>query len=266
MMPVFHSGLGNQLFQFGANFAFSKKTNRKFLINREFHIQSSHSDLNYFDTIFSKAVARCETNYTATHVIYDMDHSINDILHAIRNASNIIIAINGYFQEESNIRGYRNEIIAALNIPAPTTNVPAELERCFFIHYRRGDYIDTAFLKDLEIYHRNAIERVKSWCNTKNIRPKFIIISDDIAYYRENPPKYLAGLEYEYLDGLNEIDTLWVMKSCGLGGACANSTFSWWGLYLNYTRPLLFVPDIPDLFPKEKFAFLEATPIEVIDT
>jgi hypothetical protein len=33
------------------------------------------------------------------------------------------------------------------------------------------------------------------------------------------------------------------MKQCQIGGIGANSSFSWWGLYLNTNRPHLIIPD-----------------------
>ena len=38
----------------------------------------------------------------------------------------------------------------------------------------------------------------------------------------------------EYVD-LNELDSLLLMASCEYGGICANSSFSWFGAYLNKT-------------------------------
>ena len=40
----------------------------------------------------------------------------------------------------------------------------------------------------------------------------------------------------------NEVDSLAIMAQCGKGGIAANSSFSWWGLYLNTNREkLIFV-------------------------
>ncbi len=40
----------------------------------------------------------------------------------------------------------------------------------------------------------------------------------------------------------NELDSLYLMSKCQLGGVASNSTFSWWGLYLNLDRPNLIIP------------------------
>jgi hypothetical protein len=40
------------------------------------------------------------------------------------------------------------------------------------------------------------------------------------------------GFDIRYIER-DEITSLWLMSLCNLGGICANSTFSWWGGWLN---------------------------------
>ncbi len=262
-----HSGLGNQLFQFAAVYAFAKKSNAKFGMNRTIYIQSSHTTLNYMDTIFKKVLARYETSLIPQNALYQGDNPYTDeqLIAVIRSTNTVnepIIGLNGYFQNESTFRGYRNEIFSLLdwgNSPAIVAERYGDLTNGFFLHFRRGDYVGTSFWKDLDEYYKYVIKRVLE--HEPNTR--FYIVSDEIEYCKENMP-YLseAGLNCIFVDGLTEIDTMWLMSKCPLGGAAPNSTFSWWGLYLNPTRPFMFIPDCYD---PEHYGFPGAT-IVVLDT
>jgi len=42
---------------------------------------------------------------------------------------------------------------------------------------------------------------------------------------------------YPFINGIylekDELETLYIMANCGYGGICSNSSFSWWGGFLN---------------------------------
>jgi hypothetical protein len=260
--PVLHSGLGNQLFQFAAAFAYAKQLNTPLNINYALFVKSSHTDLDYRTNVFSKIVAKYQINDQSEQVYINArdDASYSDILNTIKSNKGLNSIIDGYFQWESIFRGYRNEIISQFVISAPApAALPAGLDRGFFLHFRRGDYVGSAFWRDLTGYYLRVIPLVKELCEGRKGKPlpKFFIISDDIEYCKTSIP-YLSDLDVEFIGSADysEIETMWIMSKCQLGGAAANSTFSWWGLYLNYERPLLC---IPDCFDESKYGFPEVT-------
>jgi hypothetical protein len=267
LVPCLHSGLGNQLFQLSAGFTIAKMLNRPFGLNPGLFIQSSHTEIQYKDTIYKRIMDIYGTDATPAGVVYQMDGArpLNETLADIRaNQDLTVISINGYFQEESSIRGYRNEVAALLwwgdAEKTVRTRFGGDLSHAFFMHYRRGDYVGSSdFWRDLDDYYEEVIRRVKKF----DPAAVFYIVSDDIDYFRgSDAPAYLSACDGRIVlvDGLNEIESLWLMKSCRLGGAAPNSTFGWWGLYLNHQRPLLFIPSCYS--PVEKYTFPEATVIQ----
>lgn len=99
------------------------------------------------------------------------------------------------------------------------------------LHIRRGDYLSKDFpdlnvVKNLDYYYR-AIEIIKQ--HLKN--PKIFIFSDDKDWVKRN----LKLDNYEIVEGntgqFSYLD-MYLMSICKHNIIC-NSTFSWWGAYLN---------------------------------
>lgn len=101
------------------------------------------------------------------------------------------------------------------------------------IHVRRGDYIKEKERRLDGICSREYYESAVAEIRKKVKNPKFYIFSDDIAWCRENirveDAFYFDGEEEEnYLDWYD----MYLMSICG-HNIIANSSFSWWGAWLN---------------------------------
>ncbi|MBM2817610.1 MAG: glycosyl transferase family 11 [Parcubacteria group bacterium] len=99
------------------------------------------------------------------------------------------------------------------------------------IHIRRGDYVNYQnkfILLPMEYYER-AIGIIRG----KVRNPAFFIFSDEIEYAKDNL-KAILGEKFFYVSGdeINEYEELMLMSRCE-HNIIANSTFSWWGAYLN---------------------------------
>ncbi|OON90182.1 MAG: hypothetical protein ATN32_04590 [Candidatus Epulonipiscium fishelsonii] len=107
---------------------------------------------------------------------------------------------------------------------------------CISIHIRRGDYLNHPSLNMLdERYYYKAISYLK---NKEEItHPIFIIFSDDINWIRQNLKNIGLNRETEvyFVDwnkGENSYKDMQLMSMCK-HNIIANSTFSWWGAWLN---------------------------------
>jgi hypothetical protein len=132
------------------------------------------------------------------------------------------------------------EFVAGLlsNLPS----VPAQPNACF-LHVRRGDYVGHPLLWiDLFArYYSDAIAVVKA--RVPDV--KFIVFSNDITWCQKQP--LFAAPEFEFEGESDPLRSLALMASCAVGGICANSSFSWWGAFLN-TNPTRVVT-----FPRKWF-------------
>ncbi|MEX2592686.1 MAG: alpha-1,2-fucosyltransferase [Anditalea sp.] len=97
------------------------------------------------------------------------------------------------------------------------------------IHVRRGDYLDHPILGDIcnLDYYQKGIEVMKE----KVENPQFVVFSNDIAWCRSN----LSLSEAIFVDwnkGENSHRDMQLMALCR-HHIIANSSFSWWGAWLN---------------------------------
>lgn len=94
------------------------------------------------------------------------------------------------------------------------------------IHIRRGDYLNNPYFHNLdEKYYRSAISALREWVPN----PVFFVFSDDINWVREN---MAIGDSTVFMHGNKDYEDLYYMSLCK-HNIIANSTYSWWGAYLN---------------------------------
>ena len=97
------------------------------------------------------------------------------------------------------------------------------------IHVRRGDYVDHPLLGSLcnVTYYQDAI----SLMNSKISNPSYFVFSNDIEWCKKNLPLNKAT----YIDwntGRDSYIDMQLMSTCK-HQIIANSSFSWWGAWLN---------------------------------
>ena len=124
------------------------------------------------------------------------------------------------------------------------------------LHIRRGDYLQpkhwatTGSVCQLP-YYRNAIVRLKELVP----HPSFYVFSDDMDWVREHLP--LENATYiDWNKGEDSWQDMMLMSHCRHHIIC-NSTFSWWGAWLNArTDKVVIVPerwfqhcDTPYIYP-----------------
>jgi hypothetical protein len=125
------------------------------------------------------------------------------------------------------------------------------------IHIRRGDYLSQynsiyGGICSLS-YYENAISRISDYISD----PVFFIFSDDIAWAKEN----IDIPHSTYIDWNQKEDSwqdMFLISKCK-HNIIANSTFSWWGAWLNKNpdkiviAPQKFINnfDTPDLIPSD---------------
>lgn len=112
------------------------------------------------------------------------------------------------------------------------------------IHIRRGDYLKEWRYKNIcELdYYQKAITHVKELYGKKM---NYAIFSNDIAWCQDNIVPLLDDSRYTMVDwnqGAESYKDMRLMQACK-ANIIANSSFSWWGAYLNiHSEPMVIAP------------------------
>lgn len=146
----------------------------------------------------------------------------------------------GYWQTEKYFRYIRPQILEAFTFPPFERGSKNEVllretqsKNVIGVHVRRGDYVNignTQGICTLE-YYRRALCLM-----SERTKPEmFLIFSDDIEWCRNEISKFLGDVPTEYVDWNKGKDSFRDMQlmSCCKNNIIANSSFSWWGAWLN---------------------------------
>lgn len=128
------------------------------------------------------------------------------------------INLNGYFQSEKYFIDIKDEIIKDFTFKY-TFEKP--FEEYISIHVRRGDYINQPD------YHPTcSLEYYKNSLSLINDSIPIVVFSDDILWCKENIKADL------YMENTTNTQDLYLM-TMAKHNIIANSSFSWWGAWLN---------------------------------
>ena len=220
-------GLGNQLFQIATTISYANDNDIDPVFNFGTHflpLQGNKAN-TYKENIFKNLKEIDEVSWSSFKIYNEPNFYYNKIP---TNLSVNNILLNGYFQSEKYFINCRKKI---LNTVQPTKEIIKYMEKyknlfskkTCSVHIRRGDYLK--FPKEHPVlskeYYYNAFNEFDNETN-------FLLFSDDIIWCKNNlNHKHLHFID-EKLDYIN----LYLMSLCD-NNIIANSSFSWWGAWLN---------------------------------
>lgn len=232
-----HGGLGNQMFQAAAAMEISKKNNMNcFILNtckqRPYDFTHIVDNKTLFETVFKHFPV-----IDAENLNMSLINCVNEDPNLCFSYSNYTfsknVLLNGYFicpeyfSDENAVKTtflsnsvYRNLI-----------NNGAErlYKNKYFIHVRRGDYVGLdVYDFDKDTYYKSALKYLRNI--DKNA--EFVVFSDDIKWCKQYALFIHPNIIF-YETTEDPLISMYTMSLCEKGGICANSTFSWWGGYLN---------------------------------
>lgn len=228
MLTVYpKGGLGNQLFQYAAAETIAKLTGRQFYLYTLETRKTDHSQEEYFNTIFKEFKSlHHQPADQYTNVYEDDQHTFIDWNSKI-HSNNPNVILFGYFQ---NWKYIHDDFCKRLTFDTTILRRFPIHKKAVFLHIRGGDYKNN-WLHDLGLdsYYEKAIQMFPTGTH-------FYIFTNDIEYTKTKP--FLNSISYSFVFE-NEVNSLYLMSQCGVGGICANSSFSWWGAYLNRHRKIV---------------------------
>lgn len=257
------SGLGNQLFQYalarqlslvkhsGLFFdlrfyksEYSRKTDRSFKLNR-FNI--CFQEINKVTELGIK-FTKLFPNHSFTPVFQTLSEQHYHFDSSVLDAKSVLLNLKGYWHSEKYFKSAEKEIRQELifNNPKGLNFELYKHEICksecpISVHIRRGDYVNhPEFSKTFGFIGLEYYEKAMQLVEAKFPDCRFFIFTDDKPWVSEH---FKNKEELTFVDNNGpdaDLDDLHLMKLCK-HNIIANSSFSWWGAWLNDSPDKLVV-------------------------
>ena len=269
-------GLGNQMFQYALYLNFiNKNIECKFEDWTEYEGKSNARPILLKEAFnITYPVATKEEYIEMTDSYMDFSHRIlrkirgrktreyceqtNDFDSAILEKTDSYLT--GYFQSEKYFDNIETTVRKSFTFTDAVNDKCMDLlsghseETKISLHIRRGDYlnIENEFGNICTTeYYQNAVNYICS----KVDNPLFLIFSNDIKWTKEWCDSNLSDSNYTVIDNSTEetgyLD-MCLMSKCD-HNIIANSSFSWWGAYLNNNpQKIVIAPPIWNHVTKQK--------------
>jgi hypothetical protein len=273
-------GLGNQMFQYAFGLSKNVRSNgllkldlsafenyklRKFELNSPFKLDYLVSSIyenqnlkseNKFQKILKKFGFK-ESSY-----IKEKEFSFSDKIYSIRSGY-----FEGYWQSPKyfieNERAIRDAFRFRDDISENAEKYLKKIQDCYSVslHVRRGDYVSN---KSTNIVHGTC--SIDFYCQavhyleSKFLDTTFFVFSDDLEWAKQNLAFIKKKVFVEKSVASRDWEEMFLMSKCK-SHIIANSSFSWWGAWLNNSNDKIVIApqkwfsdesiDVSDLFPKE---------------
>lgn len=257
-------GLGNQLFQYAIGRALAINNNTDLLFDdffytsvynselqrtcllEKFHTKYTIANQNDINNILSKKnlLRAFKRHILRKKIPYYLENCIEEkemYFDSNMFKCNKNVYINGYWPNQEYFLHIRDVLLKEIKLrPEYISNDCSLLQKkinstsnSISIHIRRGDYLLTHNgtnqlfgICSLD-YYNNAISYITQYIQN----PKFFVFTDDVQWVIDN---FECSFPWEIISSpkLHDYEELEIMSLCK-HNIIANSTFSWWGAWLN---------------------------------
>ncbi|QOD61748.1 alpha-1,2-fucosyltransferase [Polaribacter haliotis] len=233
-------GLGNQMFQYAYAKALEQKGFdvkldisgfKNYKLHGGYHLNNYKIDLKYASNF---------SNFLSKINFFQYKKEKNLLFDASLKSLKGNEYVKGYFQTEKYFKEIRTILLEQFTIAAELSTTTKKYKKQILgshiscsLHIRRGDYVSDKKANTIHgtcslEYYKEAIELIK----TENKGVQFFIFSDDISWTKEN----LSLENAIYIDHKTiPHEDMYLMSLCN-HNITANSSFSWWGAWLNKNK------------------------------
>lgn len=246
-------GLGNQMFQYAAgrrlahalagdlklDVTWLEKSNSRPYALGNFNIEEKFASPAEIAAVapigrFGHALAKIWPKKWPKYIQEKQFHFDPDILNLPDGAY-----LKGYWQSEKYFSDIATILRGEFTVKSPLSeknNEMSELiasKQSVSVHVRRGDYVETRRMKQVynacgPDYYLRCVDYMKQL--VKN--PYFFIFSDDPQWAKDNLKQLNPAVIVDCNRTNKDYEDIWLMSRCN-HHIIANSTFSWWGAWLN---------------------------------
>jgi hypothetical protein len=216
-------GLGNQMFQIAAAVSLALDNNQPVAFDFKKHylpLQGRPASV-YDKTVFRNIINK--QGIITERIFEESDNTYKKIPHGEG------VTLSGYFQSEKYFVNHKEKI---RELFAPSDEIRRYIEEKYSrhlieeatsIHIRRGDY-----LRFKDVHPPCSSDYYVQAMSLFPKTTKYLIVSDDPKWCS----KVFKSNNYKIVEGEEDYVDLYLMSMCK-NNIIANSSFSWWGAWLN---------------------------------
>ena len=265
-------GLGNQLFQFSAAYAYAQKCNVPLSVELGFiNANPAHGGYRLDNLLLGSHIHNRCNSWAAKNFIYRIfmkwpnmgcsivanfvhDSCVEEMVVSPALKSTTLL---GYWQNEKHFRDYRTFLknnIIPIRVSDSARNIEAEINKCMAVslHVRRGDYVNNQRALSVHgicsiFYYKQAISKIK----LDIVEPHFFVFTNDASWVKQEFGELFEGVKMTLVEGNTQEEDLWLMSQAK-HHIIANSSFSWWGAWLAKHEQQIVIAPTPwyDMPPK----------------
>lgn len=258
IIVTLQGGLGNQMFQYACGKSAALQRNSYFRldtrtlqkVNIDEHFTNRFFELNIFDAKISEASDKEFNRFFAKSILLKIWYKwLRGYNHYTEQTFFFDVALNlqrrslfllGYWQTEKYFIAYENDIRKDFIFSTPKNNDTLLYEKeillcnAVSIHIRRGDYITSSTANSFHgvinlDYYEVAMQKIEKLVEN----PIYYLFSDDPAWAKVHIVKNRKDIVIiKHNIGKDNWQDMYLMSKCK-HNIIANSSFSWWGAWLN---------------------------------
>jgi hypothetical protein len=258
-------GLGNQLFQIYTTIAYAYDSNSRFFFSNIIELKSSvtnrHTYWNTFLSSLKPYLLDPELiNKDNIVIVKEKGFTYNALPLPLPISEKKIMMLNGYYQSSKYFESYFQTINRLLQIDTFKVNLTNKYlklindDQPISMHFRLGDYkkLPNHYVILSIDYYRAALNYI---LENNRINKKVLYFCEDQDLEDVEAMITILKTEFQTLEferadtELEDWEQLILMSLCR-HNIIANSTFSWWGAYLNIYRQKMVVCPLTWFGPK----------------
>ena len=245
-----YGGLGNQLFQINFGHFLHEKFNQK--VYFDFSFFKTQGKRKPLVRLILREINQPPKNITKRFIKFN-SFRLNQLYNKIFNKNyftefdpkiqideNQNYFFDGYWQDQKFLTkdSIQFQKVKFSKVAKDYLDQIQASKKSISIHIRRTDYLSKKNQKIFKIldeqYYSSALELIKNLGVTNS---DIFVFSDDVKWVNDN---LKLSQKFTLVENTNEIDDLFLMSICN-HNIIANSTFSWWGAYLNSNKNKIVV-------------------------
>jgi hypothetical protein len=243
-------GLGNQLFQIFTTLSYGIRAGNPYIFLKTETLGGNGTKTRntYWETLFNELPVTNISNILKYNflVLKEINFNYNDF--SLLNFKNKNVYLYGYFQSYHYFKNEKNTIIKTLkiqekiNLLLSSNNITSSyFDNTISIHFRRDDY------KNIQDYHpvldydyyESSLNYILNFTNKSCFKAIFFCQDEDykdILIIINLLKDKFKSIKFERCkDCFNDWEQLLLMSLCS-HNIIANSSFSWWGAFLNENK------------------------------